>query len=152
MGLKEQFEKYNIITDEDIARGIVYAWTLMVVADAKVEQIELKTMEHFACSHRATHQFNCPDWLSEVVGEALNVYKAEGPDTLLGIIQDMLINTNRETKEVLIYTLMQLAHVDGDFTNRELDVLYRMVETLDICRRDVLKIGMLYATQCPPLP
>ena len=41
MGLREQFEKYDIITDQDVARGIVYAWTVLVVADARVEQVIL---------------------------------------------------------------------------------------------------------------
>jgi uncharacterized tellurite resistance protein B-like protein len=146
LGLREQFEKYDIITDEDIARGIVYAWTAMVVADSKVEQVELNAMEDFAKIHTITQPFNQGDWLCQTVGEALNVYNAEGAETLFPIIKEQLKNTNQSNKRILLYTLMQLACVDGDFTDKELDVLNRMVEILDINRRDVLMLGMLFAT------
>ena len=98
----------------------------------------------------ATKDFNRSEWLSEAVGEALNVYKTEGQEAILAIIQDLLTNTSKETKKVLIYTLMQLAYVDGDFTDRELDVLYRMVELLDVSRKDLVMIGMMYATKSQP--
>jgi uncharacterized tellurite resistance protein B-like protein len=146
MGLREQFEKYDIITDQDIARGVVYAWTIMVVADARVEQVELNALEIFANVHNITQPFNQADWLSETVGEALNVYRTEGEETLFSIIEELLSNTCVNDKRVLLYTLMQLACVDGDFTDRELDVLNRIVELLAISRRDVLLIGILYAT------
>ncbi len=146
MGLREQFERYDIITDEDIARGIVYAWTLMVVADAKVERVELKALECFAKVHHLTQPFNQANWLSDTVGEALNVYKTEGEKSLLSIIEELLINTSVENKRVLLYSLMQMACVDGDFTDQELDVMDRMVELLGLSTRDVLMMGMLYAT------
>ena len=146
MGLREQFEKYDVITDEDIARGIVYAWTLMVVADEKVKQSEMNALENFAAVHEITQPFSRPDWLSDTVGEALNVYKTEGQDALFTVVAELLTNTNPDTRRVLFYTLMQLACVDGDFTDRELDVLNRTAEMLDIGKRDVLMMGMLYAT------
>ncbi|NIM13585.1 MAG: hypothetical protein GTO45_15835 [Candidatus Aminicenantes bacterium] len=146
MGLREQFEKYDVITDEDIARGIVYAWTAMVVADARIEPAELNALESFAKAHNITQEFNQEEWLTETVGEALSVYKAEGPETLLAIIQKQLNHTSVESKRLLLYSLMQLACVDGDFDDRELDVLNRVVELLDISRRDVLMMGMLFAT------
>ncbi|MCP5105206.1 MAG: hypothetical protein GY950_17590 [bacterium] len=146
MGLREQFEKYDIITDEDIARGIVYAWTTMVVADNRVEQVEMDALKKFARVHNITQKFNQADWLSHTVGEALNVHKTEGEDSLFAIIEELLGNTNCENKRILLYTLMELACVDCDFTDQELDVLNRIVELLDISRRDVLMMGMLYAT------
>ena len=146
MGLREQFEKYDVITDEDIARGIVYAWTLMVVADEKVKQSEMNALENFAAVHDVTKPFSRPDWLSETVGEALNVYKTEGQDALFTVVEELLTNTSPDARRVLFYTLMQLACVDGDFTDRELDVLNRIAELLDIGKRDMLMMGMLYAT------
>ena len=146
MGLREQFEKYDIITDQDVARGVVYAWTVVIVADARVEQVELNALENFARVHNITQQFNQENWLSETVGEALNVYKTEGEETLFSIIEELLSNTSVNTKRILLYSLMQLACVDGDFADRELDVLNRIVELLAIDRRDVLMMGMLYAT------
>ncbi len=151
MGLREQFEKYNIITDEDIARGIVYAWTLMVVADAKVEQVELKALEEFVKTHDATQRFNKNDWLSDGVGEALNVYRTEGEDALYAVIKEMLDNTGKETKRRLLFSLMELACVDGDFDNRELDVLHRIVTSLQIELKDAIMMGMLFATQQSPI-
>lgn len=146
MGLREQFEKYDIITDQDVARGVVYAWTVVIVADARVEQVELNALENFARVHNITQQFNQENWLSETVGEALNVYRTEGEETLFSIIEELLSNTSVNTKRILLYSLMQLACVDGDFADRELDVLNRIVELLAIDRRDVLMMGMLYAT------
>jgi uncharacterized tellurite resistance protein B-like protein len=146
MGLREQFEKYDIITDQEVARGVVYAWTVLVVADARVEQVELNALESFAKVHNITQQFNQENWLSETVGEALNVYKTEGEETLFSIIEEVLGNTSVNTKRILIYSLMQLACVDEDFSDRELDVLNQIVELLGISRRDVLMMGMLYAT------
>jgi uncharacterized tellurite resistance protein B-like protein len=146
MGVKEQFEKYDIITDQDVARGVVYAWTAVIVADARVEQVELNALENFARVHNITQQFNQENWLSETVGEALNVYKTEGEETLFSIIEELLSNTSVNTKRILLYSLMQLACVDGDFTDQELDVLNRIVELLAISRRDVLMMGILYAT------
>jgi len=146
MGLREQFEKYDIITDQDIARGVVYVWTVVVVADARVEQVELNALENFARVHNITQQFNQENWLSETVGEALNVLKTEGEETLLSIIDELLCNTSVNTKLILLYSLMQLACEDEDFADRELDVLNRIVELLAISRRDVLMMGMLYAT------
>ena len=93
-----------------------------------------------------TQQFNQENWLSETVGEALNVYKTEGEETLFSIIDELLCNTSVNTKRILLYSLMQLACVDEDFSDRELDVLNRIVELLAISRRDVLMMGMLYAT------
>jgi tellurite resistance protein len=146
MGLREQFEKYDIITDEDIARGIVYAWIVIVLADAKVESVELMALERFAKIHNITRQFNQEEWLSNTVGEALSVYKSEGMDTLLAVIQELLDNTSIDTKRILLFSLMQLACIDGDFTQPELDMLNQVVELLDISRGDVLMMGMLFAT------
>jgi uncharacterized tellurite resistance protein B-like protein len=146
MGLKQQFEQYDIITDEDIARGIVYAWTLMVVADSRVEQTELNAMERFAKVHKVTRQFNRGTWLEDTVGEALSVYNTEGEESLFAIIKKQLHSSSVETKRVLLFSLIKLACADEDFSDRELDVLDRMVALLNIGRRDVLMIGMLYAT------
>jgi len=146
MGLREQFEKYDIITDEDIARAIVYSWTLMVIADARVEQCELKALQRFAKAHQVTQLFNRENWLGDTVGEALNVFHAEGQDSLLAVIKEQLKNASVENKRVLLYSLTKLACVDGDFHERELDLLDRMVELMGISKRDLLMISMLYAT------
>jgi len=146
MGLKQQFEKYHIITDEDIARGVVYAWTLVVVADERVAQEELQSLERFAAMHHITRRFNNESWLEDTVGEALNVYNTEGPDSLLAIIKDQLGQTSIEARRVLLYSLVKLACVDEDFSQQELEILDRIIEMLDISRKDVLMIGILYAT------
>ncbi len=146
MGLKEQFEKYDMITDEDIARAIIYAWTLMVVADARVEQAELKALERFAKAHKLTQQFNQDSWLEDTVGEALNVYNTEGLESLLTVIKEQMGSSSIETKRLLLYSLTKLACVDGEFCDRELDLLNRIVELLGISKRDLLMISMLYAT------
>lgn len=149
MGLRKEFEKIDIITDEDIARGIVYAWTAMVVADARVEQSELIALEKFAKIHNITQQFNQGEWLSDTVGEALNVYNAEGEESLFSVIEELLDNTSIDTKRILLFTLMHLACVDGDFAERELDMLERMIAHLDIGYRDILMLGTLFATYKP---
>ncbi|MCP5054639.1 MAG: hypothetical protein GY940_46170 [bacterium] len=145
MGLKQQFEQYDIITDEDIARGMVYSWTLMVMVDGRVEGAELEALEGFAKSHKTTRRFHRDNWLDETVAEALNVYNAEGPESLFGIIKEQLTNSSIETKRVLLFSMLKMACVDEDFCDRELDLLERMVEILGIGRRDILMIGMLYA-------
>lgn len=149
MGLRKEFEKIDIITDEDIARGIVYAWTAMVVADARVEQSELIALEKFTRIHNITQQFNQGEWLSDTVGEALNVFKAEGVESLFSVIEELLDNSSAETKRILLYTLMHLACVDGDFAERELDFLEKIIHCLDIDCRDVLMMGTLFATYKP---
>ena len=143
MGLREQFENFEIITDEGIARGIVYAWVVMVVADARVERAELDALERFAKVHNITQQFNRENWLSDTVGEALNVYQTEGQESLFSVMEELLNHTGSDTKRVLLFSLMHLACVDGDFTERELDALNRIAEILEISRRDVLMVGMV---------
>ena len=145
MGLREQFERYDVITDEDIARGIIYTWTLLVVADGKVEQAEMNALKNFAGVNELTRPFSQPEWLNQTVGEALSVYRAEGQEALYPVILELLCNTGPDVRRVLFYTLMQLACVDGDFTDRELDVLNRIGDLLDIGKRDFLMMGMLYA-------
>ncbi len=147
MGLKQQFEKCDVITDEDIARGIVYAWTLMVLVDERVEYSELNALEMFAKVHKVTQRFNTGSWLEDTVGEALNVYNVEGEESLLAIIKDQLSNSSAETKRVLLFSLIKLACVDEDFSERELDLLDKMVQLLALGRRDILMIGMLYAAE-----
>ncbi len=146
MGLREQFEMHDIITDEGIARGIVYAWTLVVVADEKVEGVEMKSLEEFAKTHNITKQFNQDDWLSETVGQALSVYKTEGEDALFEIIEELLKGTGEENKLILLTSLLQLACVDGDFDTKELLVLERIADMLDISRQDTLMVAMAFAT------
>lgn len=149
MGLKEQFEKYEVIKGEDVARGIVYAWTAMVVADDKVAQEELEALERFARIHNLTQPFNSEEWLGKTVGEALSVYKTEGMNTLFSIIEELLANTTTHAKQVLLYSLMEISCVDEECCDREIEVLNRMVELLDISRQDVLMMGMLFATYKP---
>jgi tellurite resistance protein len=145
MGLKQQFEKYNVITDEDIAQGLVYAWTLMVVADERVEGTELKALAEFAGSHKVTRRFDEGVWLENTVGEALNVYNTEGQETLLSIVKEQLKNASVENKRMLLFTLLKLALVDDDFSDRELDLLERMSDLLELNRRDILMLGILNA-------
>ncbi|MCP4214498.1 MAG: hypothetical protein GY765_07565 [bacterium] len=146
MGFREQFEEYNIITDEDTARGIIYAWALVLVADTKIEQDELKNLEDFARLNNISPQFKNAAWLSKTVDEALGVYKAEGAEIIFTILKEVLGDISDNTKRLLLYSLMQLAAVDGDFDERELDALARIVETLEISKRDTLMMGMLNAT------
>lgn len=146
MSLKQQFEKYNIITDEDIARGVVYAWTLMTVADQRVERVELDTIQRFANSYKMTRRFHEGDWLENTVGEALNVYNTEGKESLLSIIAEQLKNASLGIKRLLLFSMIQLACCDEDFSERELELLDHVVDLLKLHRKDVLMIGMLYAT------
>ncbi|MCP4146531.1 MAG: hypothetical protein GY757_02170 [bacterium] len=147
MELKDQFEKYyNSIMEEDVARCIVYAWTLMVIADTKIEPVELEALKNFARTNNITSPFNKNNWLPETVGEALNVYSVEGMDAIFDVIKEVITKTDTDTKRFLLYSLIELACVDGDFAQQEVDVLNRMVEIMEVSKVDLLKIGMLYAT------
>jgi uncharacterized tellurite resistance protein B-like protein len=93
-----------------------------------------------------TQQYNQGPWLDDTVGEALNVYNAEGIESLLTVIKDQMGSASVETKRLLLYSLTKLACVDGDFCDRELDLLNRIVDLLGVSKRDLLMICMLYAT------
>ena len=145
MGLADLFKKNIVIGDESLARGFVYAWTAVAVADGQISNAELGKLNTFAKATDATKNFYSETWIAAIFEEAIKIYKQQGMDALIATIGPLFANAQSKEKQILLYTLMDLGCIDGDFSSHEMGAIKSIVESIDISREDVLFAGLIFA-------
>jgi len=146
MGLADLFKKDIVIGDESLAKGFVYAWTAVALADGKISNEELGKLNTFAKATDATKNFYSEQWIAAIFEEAVIIYKQQGMDALIATIGPFFANAESKERQILLYTLMLLGCIDGDFSSSEMGAVKSIVDAIDISREDVLFAGMVFAS------
>lgn len=145
MGLADLFKKDIVIGDESLAKGFVYAWTAVAIADGHIANEELGKLNTFARATDATKNFYSEQWIAAIFEEAIKIYKQQGMDALIATTATYFQNAESKEKQILLYTLMDLGCIDGDFASHEMGAIKTIVDAMDISREDVLFAGMIFA-------
>jgi tellurite resistance protein len=147
MGMIEMLQRNVSVNDETVAKGFCLAWTAVVAADGKIDKKELLLLNNFAKSSTATKKFYNEQWIAGAFEEALKLLNEGGLSALYSAVASHFANAAEGDPQVLLYSLMHLACIDGDFSEKEMDAVNDIVETLEIGRKDVLLTGMIYAAR-----
>ena len=146
MGIHEDLSQIAVTTNsEAVAKGTALAWIAVVAADGKIGQRELVLLNNFAKSNLGTKAFYSELWLAGIFEEALKIIKEGGLNTLYAALPAYFTQTQEGDKQTLLYSLMLLSIFEDDFSSQEMEAVNQIVEILDIPRKNVLYLGMMFA-------
>lgn len=147
MGLIDILHQKVSVDNEAVAKGFALAWTAIVASDCKIDKAELLLLNNFAKNSVGTKKFYSEQWIAGVFEEAIKLLNEGGQNAVYSEIVNLFENAAEGDRQVLLYSLMNLACIDGDFSRKEMDSVFEIAETLGIEAKDILYTGMLFAAK-----
>jgi len=122
-------------SQEDIARGLAYAWTLVLASD-EVEREEAACMVGCFQGTPYTSEYSTES-LKEVSKEAVILCKQKGIDYVIDRITELI-------PEEAYFTLLSGIHLiiksDEKISDEELEMASKILDALNVPRIDILRL------------
>lgn len=135
-----------VSADETLAKGCLYAWSAVMLADGSTNNTELGMFNMFAKANNATKEFYSDKFVAKGFEEAIITWKKEGMDALVKKIPPLLKGATGDDRRIILYNFYMLADADNDFTSKEMGVIKSIIDEVNYSRDDVLYAGMIYAS------
>lgn len=147
MSIRELMDRKITVDNEQLAKGFFHAWIAVIASDDQIEPVELAVVDNFARVSKITEKFYSKEWADRVFREVLDHLNQKGIFGIFSAISQYFDNAMDSDKQLLLYSLIELACVDDNFSEDEMETVFQVMEALDVNRRDVLLAGMLFAAR-----
>jgi len=137
----------NVTADEALAKGCIYAWPAVMLADGSTSNAELGMLNTFAKANNATKDFYSEQFIAKYFEEAIVTWKQKGMDALIKKIPSLFKAATSDDRRIVLYNFFMLANSDDNFTSNEMGAIKTIVDAVDFPRDDVLYTGMIYAAK-----
>lgn len=137
----------SVRADETLAKGCLYAWSAVMLADGATPNEELGMFTTFAKVNTATKDHYSDKFLASGFEESIIAFKQQGMDALVKKIVPMLKGAKPEDRGILLVNFFMLAKADGDFSAKEQNVISSIVKAVNFSRDEVLTASMVYASR-----
>lgn len=137
----------GVAADKDLAKGCLYAWSAVMLADGKTPNAELALFNNFAKVSTTTKSFYNDKWIAKGFEEAIITWKKQGMEALIKKLPAMLKGADEVERKLIIINFLMLAKADKDFNTKEIGVIQKIVKAVNFSRDDVLFAAMMYASR-----
>ncbi len=135
--------------NKNLAKGYVFAWCAVMLANGKTTQQGLSKFTTLAKANEITKVFYSDKWFADRFNDAMVIFKGQG-EGAEGLIKRMpaLFASFKKMKLKervdFMLTLVIMASFDGSVSEKEADVIEKIVKTVNIKRDELLMAWMIW--------